>query len=75
MDCESLNKIAMLDVEKSSLEFRRKRVSCFWMRKCEICVWATYVSTSKLGIPGLVSYCDTILLALQAWKVSLAYLV
>jgi len=36
--------------------------------------WATYISTSKLGIPSLVSFCDTILLALQAWAVSLAYL-
>jgi len=31
--------------------------------------WTTYISTSKLGIPGLVSFCDTILLVLQAWDV------
>jgi len=36
--------------------------------------WATYKPTRKLGIPDLVSFCDTILKALQDWKVSLAYL-
>jgi len=33
-----------------------------------------YISRSKLGIPGLVSFCDTILLALQGWEFLLAYL-
>jgi len=32
--------------------------------------WTTYKSTCKLGIPGLVSFGNNILLALQAWEVS-----
>ena len=30
--------------------------------------WATYKPTHKLGIPGLVSLCDTTLPVLRAWK-------
>jgi len=36
--------------------------------------YATYKSTSKLGIPGLILFCDTTLLVLRDWEVSLAYL-
>jgi len=46
----------------------------YWTNMRLMPCWATYKSTCKLGIPGLVAFCDTTLLVLRVWEVSLAYL-
>jgi len=45
--------------------------------KCEMCLRphrATYISTTKLDIPDLVSFFDTTQPVLKLWQVSFAYL-